>query len=109
MKPKIYICGPITGLPNGNKKAFLKAEKKLKKLNYKPINPRRLVGKTEGKLEKEYDYYALKKSLQLFLKTNIIYVLKGWVKSKGAVIEHNLALDMNYEIYYEEGKYGKQL
>jgi len=109
MKEKIYISGPITGIKHGNRREFIAAEKKLKKLDYKPINPQRLVKSTDGLPEFAYDYPALKKCLHLMLKTNKIYFLKNWKKSLGCRLEYTMAKELNYIIYYEEKKYGKQL
>lgn len=108
-KPKIYISGPITGYKDGNKREFIAAEKKLKKLGYKPINPQRLVKPTEDLKGNLYDFPALKKSLHLMLKTNNIFFLKGWDKSLGCKMEYELAKNLKYNIYYQEKKYGSEL
>ena len=44
----------------------------------------------------------LKVDIPILLGCDAVYMLKDWQKSKGAVLEHTLALNLNMRILYEE-------
>jgi hypothetical protein len=102
----IYISGSITKNPNW-KKDFKKAEKKLKELGYKNIiNPLDLSEQISIFLKKDIDEidYQTFLNYDLYMLTRYcdkIYMLKGWDKSKGALIEFLEAKNQNMEIIFE--------
>jgi hypothetical protein len=82
---RIYIAGPITGMPGLNRKAFSDASKALKKLGYEPINP---MDYTTASMS----YHAcMRIAIGLLVSCDAIALLRGWEKSKGALIEYELA------------------
>ncbi|AOT26997.1 nucleoside 2-deoxyribosyltransferase [Vibrio phage VaK] len=91
---KIYIAGPMTGLPEFNKPEFFKAEFKLRCDNYTVLNPAILP---DGLQHHEY----MEICLPMVRVSNAVYMLKGWEKSKGAVMEHEYAKDLGLEITYQ--------
>ncbi|AOT26266.1 DUF4406 domain-containing protein [Vibrio anguillarum] len=91
---KIYIAGPMTGLPEFNKPEFFKAEFKLKCESYTVLNPAILP---DGLQHHEY----MEICLPMVRVSNAVYMLKGWEKSKGAVMEHEYAKDLGLEITYQ--------
>ena len=79
---KVFISGPMTGLPDLNKPAFDEAEEKLRAAGFSVFNPCWLhfdKGWNDGEIA-AVDLVALQ-------KCNYIYQLDGWQKSKGASAE----------------------
>lgn len=88
---KIYISGPITGMPNGNAEAFEIATRQLEKAGYRVISPinNGRPGDAEWSLHMRADIIVM-------LGCDGVALLDGWRKSVGARIEMGLAdyLDM---------------
>lgn len=112
---KIYIAGPMTGLPEFNFPAFFAAEEKLQELGHECFNPARNdtekygidVTGTTGKHE-EIDGFSLRQALSddtqyICNEADGVYMLTGWEKSSGATAEHALAKALGLEIMYESG------
>lgn len=76
---KIFISGPMTGYKNFNRRKFNRVARKLSK-RYTILNPAVLPN---GLSDEEYH----KICLAMLDTCDAIYMLKGWEKSKGAVIE----------------------
>jgi nucleoside 2-deoxyribosyltransferase len=87
MIKKIYISGPISGLPNGNKQAFDDAERMLTKCGFVAVNPHRNGLPPTAT-------WAEHMSVDLVLLTSCdgVAVLPGCNKSKGAALEIRQAL-----------------
>lgn len=88
---KIYIAGPMTGLPHFNRPAFQQAAISLLFEKHIPLNPAILPdGLTEA------DYMAI--GLTMLQRAEAIYLLTGWQFSAGARAEHALALKLGLEV-----------
>jgi len=105
---KIYIAVPMTGLPAFNFPAFFKAEEDLTKEGYEVVNPARLDGMDttgmQGNLDEVPDFSlkdAMKRNMAAICDCDAIYMLKGWEKSRGALIEIQLASYLSLKIKYE--------
>lgn len=98
-KPKFYIAGPMTGLPLWNAPTFLEAERLLKSMCFNVENPADDVPADDSPVQ-PYDYY-LRRSLARLLKCTHIYMLDGWEKSKGARLEHAMAIALDMPISYQ--------
>ena len=105
-KETVYISGPITGVKDWQQK-FDSAYKTLKEKGFACIhNPREI---SEGvntlfqvtRKTPEYKDY-MKADLKMLLASDVIYMLKGWQKSKGAKLEHSIALALGMGVIYEE-------
>jgi hypothetical protein len=82
---RIYVSGPMTGVPEFNAPAFDMAYRDLMTEGYAPVLP---VPFVDGKSYEEY----LRDDLKLLLDCDGIYMLPNWQESKGAKIEHMVAL-----------------
>ena len=91
---KIYIAGKITGLKN-YREVFKKAEKELNDKGNVCMNPSVL---SEGFEWNEYMYICY----QMMGVCDTIYMLKNWIDSKGAINEHDYAIENHMKIIYEE-------
>ena len=67
---------------------FEEAEKKIVEFGYKPINPMKEVPK---QLDFEWIDY-IKFDIKILMDCDLIYMLPNWKDSKGAKIEHDLAV-----------------
>jgi len=90
-KHRVYISGPMTGLPENNFPAFFEAEKELKKQGKYPINPAR---NPDGL---EYHHY-MDISLAMVRCADSVCLLPGWENSSGAVVEVAYARSLGKEI-----------
>jgi hypothetical protein len=102
-KEKIYIAGPISGVPEGNKRGFQNMSNKLEERGIPYINPR-AKGFKEGDAPEGVDVwtYLMKASLTEMMECDAIVLLDGWMESRGASIEYRLALDLGMPVYFEE-------
>lgn len=86
---KVYISGPMTGLPKLNTPAFNDAEKKLKKSGYAPFNPAHLMSIFDPKVWTPKEMLVI--DIALMSHCDSIYMLPGWENSKGAQTEYQYA------------------
>jgi hypothetical protein len=106
VKQTLYIAGPMTGLPHHNFPLFFKAERMLKKLGYKVVNPARMdveAGEltVQGEVRKQVSARTIARRdvLAILDKCDGIVLLPGWKHSKGARTERALAEWMNMSIF----------
>lgn len=116
---KIYIAGPMSGLPEFNFPAFFNAEYILKRKGWTVFNP------ASKEQEKELDAEAFETGdnvkaiaagfnfrecylwdVARVIEADAIYMLSGWEASPGARGEHAVAVAMKkhypeYQIIYE--------
>ncbi|PXV61196.1 uncharacterized protein DUF4406 [Dysgonomonas alginatilytica] len=97
---RIYISGPISGLPFEEvQKAFNEAERVLRLNEWETINP------LNNGLPKESTWNEhMRADLKLLLDCEAIYLLQGWHKSMGACMELDIARGLGMEIVFEENK-----
>lgn len=81
---KIYIAGPMTGLPNFNRHAFHQASLQLSSQGHIALNPAVLP---DGLTQAEY----MDVCLAMLRCADAIYLLDGWKLSAGARVERALA------------------
>lgn len=83
---KIYISGPMTGLPGLNFKAFNKAAKKLRAMGLDVVNP------AEINPDPKADYHqCLRADIRALCDCTHLVLLDGWENSNGAHLELHLA------------------
>lgn len=83
----VYIAGPMSGLPNFNRKAFYYAEKMLRNLGFRPINPAMLPTDLP-----EEAYMPICRAM--IEQCEAIHLLDGWENSKGALQEMQWAVEL---------------
>ena len=94
---KIYISGKISGTDlTETRKRFASVAKAMKRLGYEPVNP------LENGLSEHDTWEAqIAKDIADLLQCKAIYMLQGWQDSKGARIEHYIAIEIGLPIMYE--------
>jgi nucleoside 2-deoxyribosyltransferase len=76
---KVYIAGPMTGLPEWNFPAFLKAAAEWRAAGWEVLNPAEAFG---GDTERPYREYV-EHDIELLQSCDAIAMLRGW-DSEGA-------------------------
>lgn len=94
---KIYIAGPMSGLIEFNRPAFMFTAEKLTGRGHTALNPAILP---DGLLQAEY----MDICLAMLRCAHAIYLLDGWEKSAGARAEKALTEKLRLEIIYQSEK-----
>lgn len=86
-KERVYIAGPMRGLPDENRQAFRDAAMRWREAGYEVISP--------VELDDQYGYHdfseAMKRDIPFLFTCQIIALLPGWQYSEGADIETSIA------------------
>lgn len=94
MSMKIYIAGPMTGIPKFNRPAFHEVASALTNDGHVVLNPAILP---DGLEQREY----MDVCCAMIRCADAIFMLRGWESSDGAVAEHALAKKLGIEIFTE--------
>lgn len=86
----LYVCGPMTGLPGLNFRAFFEADKQLRDRGFEILNPADRAGRTEGM---PWSWY-LRRCLKDVADADGLALLAGWERSKGARLEAHVAAEL---------------
>jgi len=94
----IYISGPMTGYDDLNYPAFDYAARELR------FNCENVISPHEINSLDNTDSYAecLRKRLFALLLCDTIYMLDGWCGSKGATLEHHIAITLGMRRLFQE-------
>lgn len=92
-KQRVYISGPMTGMPEHNFPAFNAEAARLRALGYDVVNPAELNPESEKTW-----HDCLRKDLMELLTCDAIALLAGWQKSAGAHLEMHVAHRVGIEI-----------
>ena len=105
-KRRIYIAGPMTGLPGLNYAAFDAAAARLRK-TFDVCNPAD-TGRRYGNPGTEALAYGrmIREEVLALRSCNAIYLLPGWERSEGARRELRIALEHGLDIYLDQGASG---
>lgn len=91
---KLYIAGPMTGLPEFNYPAFFAAAEQLSTAGHESINPARKDGR-EG-CRSWLDY--MRAALRDVADADGIATLPGWQDSRGAALEVHIARSLDLPV-----------
>lgn len=91
---KIYLSGPMSGIPNGNRPLFHSETRRLRNIGYYIVNP--AENDDESATRSHAD--CLRTDIRQLLDCDMIAMLPGWQKSKGANIERAVAVALNMSI-----------
>lgn len=95
---RVYVAGPMTGLPEYNFPAFHAKAAELRAKGWHVENP---AENTEPPCKSWGGY--MRNALRQMLTCDAIYLLPGWSESRGASIEKRLAQDLGLAIIYGPG------
>lgn len=85
----IFLSGPITGIPNYNREAFLDAEIRLSSEGYTVLNPANQTPMVNPEALSHADYMHI-----CYAEIDVcdaVYFLDGWEMSKGSQLERKYA------------------
>lgn len=105
---KIYVSGPITGIPEANRQEFEDAAKMVQAAGAWPLIPHDIdpdhLGRCipDGKREASGHTYPchLRADVLVMLTCDAVLMLPGWEQSHGARQEHNIAAVCGVPIHY---------
>ena len=95
---RLYLAGPMTGLPEFNYPAFRAAAQEWRECGWDVLDPSEKFG---GRLDLPYEVY-IKASIIDVLASEAIAVLPGWENSRGATLEVSIGRALGYPIYAAE-------
>lgn len=109
---RVFISGPISGLPDLNRDAFDLEERLLREAGFATFNPHSLPSPSEEELEewtavlgprrateKLWQYY-MKLCVSEIPRCDTMRMLPHWQNSKGSVWEHKIAMMLGLEVTY---------
>jgi len=94
---KLYLSGPMSGLPDNNYPAFLRLEEALKQFpQLEVMNPARNLKPTDPSWVN-----WMRLSLKQVAEADAIILMKGWTESKGANAELKVARYLELPVLYQ--------
>lgn len=90
---KVYISGPVTGLPGGNEPAFRQAAIDLSNALHEPIVPHDFVRHSSTWAT------AMRACIRAMMSADAVLLLDGWNASRGALIEVYIAREIGIPVY----------
>lgn len=96
-RPRIFLSGPMTDLPESNYPAFNATAARLRALGYHVENPAENPEPVSLAGEPSWtDYMRL--SIAQLVTCNVVALLPGWANSRGAHMERHIALDLRMRV-----------
>lgn len=92
---RIYLAGPITGIPEYNKPAFDKAAAAWRKAGWEVVNPLEL---DDGDYSQPWHFY-LRRDIPHLVTCDAIAILPGSEFSKGARLERHIAEALGMPVF----------
>jgi len=93
---KVYISGPITGMPNDNRDAFKAAEKELAANGFEPVNPHTVWDALPFDCHSWQDY--MRADIKALMDCDAVFMLEGWENSRVARLESFLACELGIAV-----------
>jgi hypothetical protein len=88
---RIYLSGPMSGLPDMNYPAFNAEATRLRAMGFHVENP------AENPEQSSWEDY-MKAAIIQMLSCEVVVMLPGWSESRGALIERELALRLGLKV-----------
>lgn len=95
---KVYISGSITGTKDYQKR-FARAEDYLRQQGFEVINPAKVLEPLP--VSTTWEEY-MKITIVLLEQCDMVFMLKNWKKSNGAVLEQEHASNLGIHTIYEK-------
>lgn len=90
---KLYLAGPMTGIPELNYPLFISEAARLRALGYEVVSPAEInAGKEDGWVP------CMRRDIPELVKCDGIALLPGWTQSRGAKVEHYVAAHLGLVI-----------
>ena len=92
---KLYICGPMSSLPNLNFPAFHAEAGRLRALGYEVSNPAEINPDQTMGWEQ-----CMRRDIPELVKCDGVVLLPGWERSRGATLEAHIAHSLGMRLVY---------
>lgn len=102
---KYYLAGPMTGYPDFNYAAFGTVQTELQESGIYTRSPHTLEWPTVSTDGEELWQVMMRKAIAMLLECDGIILMRGWIQSKGALVEYNVAASLKMPAYFMDGKY----
>lgn len=93
---KVYVSGPMTGIPEYNFPAFAAAATALRERGHEVVSPHEL-NPVDG-APMPWSWY-LRRDIAALVECDAIATLPGWRTSKGATLEVHIAAALGMDLY----------
>lgn len=93
MTRRIYIAGPMTGMPYMNFPAFNEAARHLRALGFEVVNP---VDLNPDPGAEWVD--CMRADIKALVDCNAVALLPGWERSRGATLEFTIAQNLQLSV-----------
>jgi uncharacterized protein DUF4406 len=93
---KVYVSGPMTGIPEFNYPAFTDACAALRSCGFEVISPHE-INPADG-IDHGWAWYV-RRDLVALMEADAIVVLPGWESSKGARLETYIAGELGMDVW----------
>ena len=90
---RTYLAGPMTGLPDLNFPLFHAEARRLRASGHDVVNPAEInVDPTKGWQD------CMRADIAELVKCEAIAMLPGWQQSRGATLEHHIAMQLGLRV-----------
>lgn len=90
---KLYLSGPMSGIPDHNFPAFFREARALEAAGYEVVNP------AEINVDQSASWEAcLKADIKQLVDCDGVAVMEGWTRSRGATLECYIAEKLNLPV-----------
>lgn len=100
-----YLAGPMTGYEDFNYAAFGVKQAILQELGVLVKSPHTIPWPAHQPEGEELWQAMMRKALAMLLDCQGIILMQGWIRSKGALVEYNIAAALQMPAYLIDGKY----
>jgi uncharacterized protein DUF4406 len=90
---RVYVAGPMTGLPDLNRGAHVAEAERLRALGHEPVSPAALIDQTQPRAT------CLRQAIGLLMVCNAISLLPGWQNSEGTAVELKVARAIGLQVW----------
>jgi hypothetical protein len=91
---RLYLAGPMTGLPELNFPLFHARAARLRELGFEIVNPAEINADPKANWRQ-----CMRADIRELVGCDGIVMLPGWEKSKGASLEHHIAKSLSMAIF----------
>lgn len=95
---RVYLSGPMGGLPDHNFPAFARAAARLRDMNYEVVSPHEIKHKDNGVPGSIAWGDYLRQDLIEMLTCDGIIIMPGWERSRGATLELHVATQVGMSV-----------
>lgn len=90
----VYVSGPMSGIEQLNRPAFNAEARRLRAAGYHVVNPAEVV------LAGAASWHDFMRTdlIQMLEQCSVICLLPGWMDSRGARLEHQLAIGLDFTV-----------